>query len=155
MTSAIRNPCTSGVTTERGAFRPAITIGLASLGVPRVVLHDLEIVDESDVVNLLLVFGPMLVWVGFALLTRPENPLRALTWVGLGYGVLLAATHQLLWNRAFEDDPPRLGGNLEGDLSPGVEELVLRFYAVASSVAIGLAVGAVCGLVVRAVLRSR
>jgi hypothetical protein len=64
--------------------------------------------------------------------------------------VLLAVTHQLLWNEAFEDDPPRLGGNLEGKLSPGIEELVLRGFSVASGLAVGVAVGAVCGLYARA-----
>jgi hypothetical protein len=61
-------------------------------------------------------------------------------------------THQLLWNQAFEDDPPRLGGNLEGKLSPGIEEVVLRSVAVASSLAIGVGVGAACGLVARALV---
>jgi hypothetical protein len=141
------------VTSARGAFRPAVTVALAALGVPRVVLHDLDVIDGGDAVNLLLVFGPPLVWIAFAVITRVPRPIRALTWVGGAYGVLLAATHQWLWDRAFEDDPPRLGGNLEGRLSSGVEELVLRTFSVASSLATGLLVGVVCGLVAAGVLR--
>ncbi|HWC66623.1 MAG TPA: hypothetical protein VG478_01035 [Acidimicrobiales bacterium] len=136
--------------THRGAFRPAVTIGLALLGVPRVVLHDLDIIDEASAINPLLVFAPPVVWIAATLACRLANPLRALVWVGATYGVLLAATHQLLWNRAY-DEPPRLGGNLEGKLSATTEELVLRSFAVASGLATGLAVGAICGVVALAV----
>lgn len=146
---------TNDTTTGTTAFRPATIVALALLGVPRVVLHDVDVVDEGDAVNLLLVFGPFLAWVGVAVITRVANPVRALGWVGATYGVLLGVTHQILWDRAFEDDPPRLGGNLEGELSAGAEELVFRVFAFGSSLATGLVVGLVCGVVARAVLRSR
>jgi len=145
----------NNTTSRTTAFRPAITVALASLGVPRVVLHDLDIVDEGGAVNLLLVFGPMLAWITVAVISRVPNPLRALTWVGVTYGALLGVTHQILWNRAFADDPPRLGGNLEGELSAGAEELVFRGFGLASSLVTGLVIGAVCGLVARALRRSR
>jgi hypothetical protein len=145
--------CSPAAASKRGAFRPTLTIGLAALGAPRVILHDLEVVDESDAVNLVLVAAPLLAWVVAAVVTRVPNPLRALTWVGAAYGAALAVTHQLLWDRAFEDDPPRLGGNVEGELSAGAEELLLRCFAVASSLATGLVLGALCGLVARALSR--
>jgi hypothetical protein len=132
-----------------------VTLGLALLAVPRVILHDLDVVQEGAVVNLLLVFGPPAVWVWVAVAVRVPHPLRALTWVGAAYGVLLAVTHQLLWDRAFGDDPPRLGGNLEGELSSTTEELVLRAFACGSSLAVGLVVGAISGLIARWLARSR
>lgn len=151
----VTDPDPTAIETRRGAFRPLITLGLAALGLPRVVLHDLEVVDEGDPVNLLLVFGPLLVWVAVATITRVRRPVRALTWVGLAYGVLLAATHQILWSRAFEEGPPRLGGNLEGRLSAGLEATVVRSFSVASSLVTGLLVGAACGLVALAIRRVR
>lgn len=147
--------CSSVVASKRGAFRLALTFGLAVLGAPRVILHDLDVIDEGDAVNLVLVAAPLVTWVLAAVATRVPNPLRALTLVGAAYGAVLAVTHQLLWDRAFEHDPPRLGGNLEGELTPAVEELVLRGFAVASSLTTGLVLGAVCGLVARVLARSR
>jgi hypothetical protein len=137
----------SPLATPRGSFRPLVTLGLALLAAPRVLLHDLDIVQEGALVNLVLVFGPPAVWVWAAVATRIPHPLRALAWVGAAYGVVLAVTHQLLWDRAFGDDPPRLGGNLEGELSAANEELVLRGFACGSSLVTGLAVGAISGLV--------
>jgi hypothetical protein len=145
----------SPLATSRGSFRPLVTLCLALLAVPRVILHDLDVVQEGAVVNLVLVFGPPAVWVWVAVAGRVPHPLRALTWVGAAYGVLLAVSHQLLWDRAFGDDPPRLGGNLEGELSATTEELVLRAFACGSSLATGLAVGAISGLVARWLARSR
>lgn len=140
---------------QRPTFGPALTLGLAALAVPRVALHDLDVVGEGDAVNLVLVLAPLVAWIGAAVVARVQEPLRALVWVGATHGVLLAVTHQLLWERAFDGDPPRLGGNLEGELSVGAEELLLRAVSVLSSVGTGLAVGVLCGLVARFLLRRR
>ena len=148
------DPPATALTGPRGGFSPLVTVGLALLAVPRVVLHDLDVVGENDPVNLVLVFGPPLVWIGVALAAWVPNPLRALAWVGAVYGVLLALSHQILWDRAFGDDPPALGGNLEGELSATAEEIVLRGFAVASSIATGLVVGVLSGLVARTLARS-
>ncbi|MBF6236505.1 hypothetical protein [Nocardia otitidiscaviarum] len=124
---------------------PLAVIVLAALGVPRVIAHDLGPVPA--VVNAVLVFVPIAVWIGYALWRRVPNPFPALLAVGACYGLLLALTHQLLWNAAFADDPPRLGGNLEGRFSPGTEELVMRGFAMGSSVLTGVLLGAATGAV--------
>lgn len=66
--------------------------------------------------------------------------------IGVCYGVFLAIGHQLLWNIAFADAPPRLGGNL-ADLEPAVQTVLLRSFAVLSSLVTGAVVGAVVGLI--------
>ncbi|OQO89623.1 hypothetical protein B1813_22175 [Saccharomonospora piscinae] len=119
--------------------------GLAALGVPRVVAHDLDLV--GPVVNSVLVFLPPLVWLVVVVARSVPSPLRTLAAVGLVYGVLLAATHQLLWQRAFEGESPVLGGNLAGALPPEWEAVVVRVFAGGSSVVTGVAVGVVTGLV--------
>ncbi|WP_233358900.1 hypothetical protein [Thermomonospora amylolytica] len=124
---------------------PPLIVALAALGVPRVIAHDLDLVGPG--VNAILVFGPVLIWIAVVLRRRPPNPFPALLAVGLGYGVMLAVTHQILWNEAFDGDPPRLGGNLEGELSPAVESLILRISAFGGSVFTGVLVGAVAGAV--------
>ncbi|WP_282782140.1 MULTISPECIES: hypothetical protein [unclassified Nocardia] len=124
---------------------PLAVIVLAALGVPRVIAHDLGAVPA--VVNAVLVFVPIAVWIGYVLWRRVPNPIPALLAVGACYGLLLALTHQLLWNAAFADDPPRLGGNLEGRFSPGTEELVMRAFAMSSSVLTGVLLGAATGAV--------
>lgn len=113
--------------------------------VPRVVAHDLDLVGPA--VNSVLVVAPIAVWLAVVLPKRVPHPFLTLLVIGVCYGILLAATHQVLWTQAHDGDPPRLGGNLEGTFSPGVEAVVLRFFAVFSSLLTGAGVGAAAGAV--------
>ena len=124
----------------------AAVVALALLAAPRVVLHDLGIIQEGTFVNALFVFVPPLVWIAVVLWRRVPNPFLTLLVVGLLYGVFLMLGHQILWNTAWEGDPPTLGGNL-GGLAPGVQEVVLRGFAGVSSLVTGAFVGAFSGLV--------
>jgi hypothetical protein len=133
-------------TRSRFGLPLAALAALALLAVPRVVLHDLGIVTEDQLVNLLLVFVPLVVWIGGVLAARVPNPFLTLTVIGLCYGVLLAGVHQLLWMQAFADVQPRLGGNLS-HLDPAVQTLLMRTAAVISSLFTGTIVGAGCGVV--------
>lgn len=130
---------------RRLGLSPLGVAALALLAVPRVIAHDLGLVDPGF--NLVLVFAPPLVWLVVVLARRVPSPLTTLSAVGLGYGVLLAITHQLLWGEAFGGDVPTLGGSLAGTLSPGWEEVVLRGFACVSSVVTGFLVGVVTGVV--------
>lgn len=121
-------------------------IGLALLAVPRVVLHDLGLVQERTFVNGLLVFVPPLIWIGVVLLLRVRAPFLALLVVGAFYGVFLAIGHQVLWDIAWGENPPALGGNLAG-LDPTVQSFILRFFAAVSSLFTGVIVGAIAGLI--------
>ncbi|WP_433701056.1 hypothetical protein [Nocardiopsis sp. CA-288880] len=123
-------------------------IGLALLAAPRVVLHDLGLIQEGTFVNALFVFVPLVVWIAAAVLARVPNPFLTLLVVGAFYGVFLALGHQLLWNVAWEGDPPALGGNL-ADLPPLAHAVVIRGFAVVGSLVTGVVVGAVTGLVAR------
>ena len=127
-------------------------VGLALLAVPRVVLHDLGLIQESTFVNALFVFVPPVLWIVVVLLRRDESPMRTLLLVGLCYGVFLAIGHQLLWNHALGGNPLRLGGNLAA-LDPVIAAAVVRGFAVVSSVITGLLVGAISGVVAWAVTR--
>ncbi|GAB2496312.1 hypothetical protein [Nocardiopsis aegyptia] len=123
-----------------------VIVGLALLAVPRVVLHDLDVIQEGTLVNLLFVFVPPLVWVAVAVRRRVPNAFVTLLVVGLVYGVFLALGHQLLWNLSWGADAPSLGGNLS-DLPPLAETVVIRGFAVVSSLVTGTVVGALSGLV--------
>lgn len=124
----------------------AAVIGLALLAVPRVVLHDLDLVHEGTFVNLLLVVVPPILWIAVVLRARVRRPVTTILAVGGVYGVLLAITHQVLWNVGLDTATLQLGGNLAG-LSPGAREVVFRIAGAVSSLATGLAVGAVTGVV--------
>jgi len=108
-----------------------VLVGLALLAVPRVVLHDLDLITEGTAVNALFVFVPLVVWVLVAVLARVPNPLVTLLVVGGLYGVFLAVVHQLLWEAA--------------DLPAAASTPVARVFAVVSSLVTGLVVGAVTG----------
>ena len=128
---------------------------LAAIAAIRVPLHDLGIVPEGTAVAWLLVFVPLAIWLIVVLLRRVRNPFLALTAVGLAYGVMLAIIHQLLWEAAFDGSPPRLGGNLEGVLAPGLEAVVLRTAAFFSSIVTGTVLGAIVGAIAWAIERAR
>lgn len=136
-----------GESTARGRWRIGLpwwgVLGLAALGLPRAVAHDLDLVGPA--VNAVLVFGPVLVWIAVAVLGRLRRPFAALLAVGIVYGLLLAVAHQVLWMQGFAGDPPTLGGELAGVLPPAAESGVLRAAAFVSSVATGALVGAVSG----------
>jgi hypothetical protein len=128
---------------------------LATLAAIRVPLHDLEIVPEGSVAAGLLVFVPLVVWLVVVLRHRVANPFLTLVVVGLAYGVMLAAIHQVLWVAAYDGSPPRLGGNLEGVLAPGLEAVVFRVSAFFSSLVTGTLLGALVGAVAWAIERAR
>lgn len=125
-------------------------IALALLGVPRVILHDLDLIHEGTAPNLLLVVVPPLVWILVAVVARVRRPVLTLLVVGLFYGVLLALTHQLLWGAAYPGGGPSLGGNL-ADLDPTLQAIIMRSAAALSGVLTGVVVGALAGLVAEAV----
>jgi hypothetical protein len=124
---------------------PVWIVGLALLGVPRAVAHDLDLV--GPVVNGVLVFLPIAIWLGVVLWRRVSKPFLTLVAVGIVYGVLLGIVHQVFWTESFDGDAPSLGGNLAGALSPMAEAIVLRVFAFFSSLLTGLGVGAATGAV--------
>jgi len=131
-------------------------LGLALLGAPRVILHDVGILEEGTAVNLVFVVVPPVIWVVVAVAARVPRPFLTLLVVGALYGVLLATVHQLLWGAAFPGGAPALGGNL-ADLDPALQAVIVRAAAALSSVLTGVVVGAVTGLLaeaVRAVIRA-
>jgi hypothetical protein len=129
----------------------AAICSLALLAVPRVVAHDLDLVGEA--VNLVLVFAPPVIWVAVVLARRVPNPLLTLGAVGLCYGLLAAITHQILWNRAL-DEEPRLGGNL-ADLPDTAQTAIMRGFAAGSSIVTGIVVGLIAGAVATVIQRTR
>lgn len=124
---------------------PWSVVGLAGLGAPRAVAHDLGPVDAT--VNAVLVFAPLALWLVVVLWRRVPNPLVTLITVGLAYGLVLGVVHQMLWTYAYDGDPPSLGGNLADRLPPIVEAAVIRGSALVSSVVTGALVGAAVGAV--------
>ena len=127
-------------------------VGLALLAVPRVVLHDLGLIHEGTFVNLLFVFLPPAIWVAVAVAARVPKPLLTLVIIGAWYGVFLAVGHQLLWDVAWGDTPPTLGGALSG-MSPAASAVLLRGSAMISSLITGVVAGLVAGLVAWLILR--
>lgn len=121
-------------------------IGLALLGAPRVVLHDLHLIHEGTFVNLLLVVVPVIVWIVVTVAARVPHPFLTLLAIGAAYGVVLAVVHQVLWHVSFGGEPPALGGNLAG-LPPAAQETIMRVFAAFSSLFTGVVIGAITGLI--------
>ncbi|WP_395245717.1 hypothetical protein ACGGZK_07850 [Agromyces sp. MMS24-K17] len=131
-------------------------IGLGALAAVRGVLHDVNVIQEGQLINLAFVFVPLVVWVVVAVAwsTRPFLSLLA---AGGVYGVLLGITHIALWDVNIATsgiEAPALGGNLEGVLAPWLEAVVLRGASAMSSIVVGLVVGALCGLLAWLIRRA-
>ncbi len=119
-------------------FSWPVLIGLAALAAPRIVLHDLGIIQDGSVISGLLVFVPLACWVATVLWRRPTRPFLTVVVIGAIYGVFLAVGHQVLWTVTFDGPPPTLGG---------IAPAVLRAAAVVSSLFTGTLIGVVTGAV--------
>lgn len=129
---------------SRLGLSPLLIVGLSSLALPRAILHDLHVIESGTLPNLLLVVVPPLIWIAVAQLRRVPNPFLTVLSIGSSYGVLLAVTHQVLWQVNVGDASPSLGGAFEGT-SPVVEAVIVRGAAVISSLVTGALVGALAG----------
>ncbi|UUI03513.1 hypothetical protein NP439_02110 [Oceanobacillus jeddahense] len=125
---------------------PVLTlIVLSLLGVPRVILHDLSIIEEGSVVNSILVFAPIIIWIAYIVLKNVNKPFLSLLLIGFFYGIFLAIVHQILWNVAM-DTSIQLGGNFS-NLPQAVSNIIVRTFAFFSGVTTGIVVGAITGAV--------
>jgi hypothetical protein len=136
---------------EVAVFRaPGLTlvqiILLAVLTLPRVVVHDLRLIAIDAPAYTALAVIPLLVWLLVAIFRKTQRPLLDFVVLGLAYGLLLGLTHQILWDASWGGDSPHIGGNLAGTFSPLTENLILRSFAIASSIVTGLAFGLAFGL---------
>jgi hypothetical protein len=115
-------------------------VGLAALGLPRVILHDLHIIDEGDPLNWLLAIGPVAVWIVVALVKKVPNPFLTVLLIGAFFGAMLVISHQLLWDVAFAGNLPSLG---DGNIAT----ILPRVAAVPSGLITGTLIGAIGGLI--------
>lgn len=109
---------------------------LALLGLPRIVLHDLSIIEEGSFLNSILVFGPVVIWFSYILVRNQEAPVWSIFILSCLYGLILALTHQIFWHESFPDGV-KLGGNLS-HISMEVSTVIARFFALMSSLTTGL-----------------
>jgi hypothetical protein len=127
-----------------------VIVLLALLGAPRAIGHDQDLIKEGTLINTLFVFVPFIIWLAVVLIKKVPRPFLTLFIIGAIYGIFLAVVHQINWNGFWGDNPPVLGGNLEGKLSPDIESLVLRMFSFLSSFVSGLVTGAILGIVATA-----
>lgn len=133
----------------RKGLRPDLSLtvifALAALAAPRVIMHDLRLVPFDSPLYRLFAVGPLLVWLLVAVLHRTKKPWQDFIMLGLVFGLLLGAIHQITWVASWDNNLPQLHGNLEGKLDPAVEGLILRTAAYISSIMTGLFTGVILG----------
>ncbi len=115
-------------------------IGLAALGVPRVILHDLHVIEEGSAITWLLALGPIALWITIAVIKRVPNPFLTVLVIGAIFGTMLVVTHQVLWDSAFQGNPPSIGNESAATLIP-------RLAAIPSGLFTGAMIGAIGGLI--------
>ena len=135
----------------KSTFRPDLPllyiVLLAALTLPRVVAHDLSLIEIDGPLYTALAVAPLLIWLLVAIFRKTQRPFFDFLVVGLAYGLFLGLTHQILWDASWGGNPPHIGGNLTGKFNPIVESLILRAFALGSSIATGLVFGVGFGLV--------
>ena len=137
---------------RRGLGLPIIAlVGLAALGLPRVVLHDLHIIDEAQPASWILALGPVAVWIAVVVVKRVPKPFLTVLVVGLILGVMVAITHQLLWGFLYADNPAfRSNSSIAGVLP--------RLAVLPGSIFAGALLGTVGGLIawgIRTLIRPK
>lgn len=115
-------------------------VGLASLALPRVILHDLHVLDEPDPINWILALTPFAIWITVAVVKKVPNPFLTVLVIGALYGVMLVVTHQILWDVAYSGNPPALGNS-------GIATVIPRLASIPSGLFTCSLAGAVCGLI--------
>lgn len=118
---------------------------LALVGVPRVILHDLSLIEEGTFVNALFVFVPVIIWITYLLYKKVKAPFLSMFILCVMYGVFLALAHQMLWMQAFPE-PVQLGGNLT-ELPDAASQVIIRGFAFLSSLTTGAVMGVLLGVV--------
>ncbi len=118
----------------------AALVGLAAIGLPRVILHDLHLIDGAGPLTWLLALGPVAIWIAVAVLKKVPNPFLTVLVVGVVFGAMLVITHQLLWDSAFAGNPPALGDSAAATLIP-------RIAAIPSGLFTGAIIGVIGGLI--------
>ncbi|MGJ3509639.1 hypothetical protein [Enemella sp. A6] len=115
-------------------------IGLAAVGVIRVVLHDLHVIEEGSGITWILAIGPVALWVAVAVIKKVPSPFLTVLVIGVIFGVMLVTTHQVLWDFAYRGNPPSLGDG------PGAR-VIPRIAAIPSGLFVGALIGAIGGMV--------
>ena len=120
---------------------------LSLLGLPRIILHDLSLIEEGTFINGLLVCMPIIIWITYILVKNVETPFLSMFILCCMYGVFLALTHQILWLQSFPE-PVQFGGNLS-NVPPAVSNGIARVFAFLSSLTTGAVLGVILGAVTR------
>lgn len=115
-------------------------VGLASVAVPRVILHDLHIIEEGNPIAWILAIGPVALWIAVAVVKRVPNPFLTVLVIGAIFGVMLVVTHQLLWEVNYQGNPPSIGTGPAGPVIPRIAALVSGLFT-------GAIIGAIGGLI--------
>ena len=118
---------------------------LSLLGLPRVILHDLSVIEEGTFFNSLLVFVPVIVWIIYILRRKVKAPFLSMLLLCIIYGIILGITHQILWTQSFPEGV-QLGGNLS-ELPAAVSNAIIRGFAFLSSITTGTIMGLALGAV--------
>ncbi len=118
-------------------------------------MHDLKLISFDDPLYKVLAITPFVIWLALALVRKSTRPFYDFIVLGITYGVLLSLTHQILWEASWAGNPPRIGGNLAGAVSPALESVVLRTFAFISSIMTGLVTGITFGLIALSVSKLR
>lgn len=128
---------------------------LALISVPRVIVHDLDMMSTDSILYQLMAVIPLAICLGLAILRRNKRPIYDFLVLGLFYGIFLAAVHLALWDVSWGNNPPALGDKLKDVLDPVAEVALFKAAVLHSSIVTGIVLGGIFGLVALAAQKIR
>ncbi|WP_162463223.1 hypothetical protein [Paenibacillus psychroresistens] len=128
-----------------------LLVVLAAIGIPQVVVKDLQLFSFESILYKALTIGPFLVYLAIALFRKNKRPFYDFIVLGALLGLFVAVTHQI----TMDKNVPELKGYLKDFFSPAVEEISIRIVIFVRILVTRLIAGAVFGLIASAVYRIR
>lgn len=122
-----------------------IILLLALLAIPYFVVHSLQLADFDSLLYQALIIIPFVIWIAVATIRKTSRPVVDFTVLGFIFGLLLTASHQLLWNIAMAGD----------SFDPSLQELMFRVAAGVSHLATGTILGLAVGMISLISMRIR
>lgn len=128
-----------------------LLVFMAVIGIPQVVVKDLQLLSLESTLYKVLTLGPFLVYLAIALFRKNKRPFNDFVVLGALLGLFVAVTHQITMDKNVHE----FKDNVKDFFSPAVEDIFIRIVIFIRILVTKLIAGAVLGLIASTVYRIR
>lgn len=124
---------------------PFTMAALAALALAWVLLDQFGILEDGSTLSAIVAFLPFALWVAIVVWRQVPRPFSTLVRIGIIHGVMLAVVYQVMWDGTGSGYPPFIG-NTVSEMPEIAREVVVRAFAVVTSVLTGALLGVITGI---------